>query len=59
MNGWAQLIAYKPHTFHVCHDTINIGDIYYYVTELERDQNNRERPVCHLHVDKERDHNVG
>jgi hypothetical protein len=53
MNGWAQLIADKILWCHVCDNmTIQTGDTYYYVTELERDEHNQERPVCHLHVDK-------
>lgn len=33
-----------------CEETLQKGEVYYYVTQFERDVNDKEQPVCWRHV---------
>lgn len=51
MDAWAQRPAEKEGaTCDACTKGIPAGELYYYVTQLDRDENGREQPVCWRHV---------
>ena len=51
MDAWAERPADETTTCAIdpLH-TIPVGEVYYYVTELDRDENDNEQPVCWRHV---------
>jgi hypothetical protein len=51
MDAWAQCIADDDGaTCAVDAKDIPAGEVYYYVTQLDRDENGNEQPVCWRHV---------
>lgn len=55
MHAWAQTFVddVTACSVELCQKPMLPGEVVYYVTELDRDENGREQPVCwrHIHPD--------
>lgn len=54
MDAWAERPADVEVPCAVCAKDIPVNEVYYYVTQLDRDESGREQPVCwrHIHPDR-------
>lgn len=50
MDAWAQTFPKPGQRCAVCDDRLYAEEVAYYVTQLDRDANGDEQPVCAKHV---------